>query len=81
MKMTKETILKDCEFDAAYKIWCLLGSPMSEEIDEYEGRLGSQGLITWVKERYPDSFMELSEAFKIATSNLCESSPWLVKVR
>ncbi len=70
--MTKERILKDCEFDAAYKIYCMVGEP-HDVVDKYENEFGANGLTRWAKDHYPDSFRELAEKFKYAVNNLFDA--------
>jgi hypothetical protein len=62
--MTNEQILKDCEFDAAYKIYCLRGRP--DLAEDYEAKFGADGLAIWAKTHWPDSFKQLTEAFQTA---------------
>lgn len=65
--MTKEEILKDCEFDAAYKIWQLMGEPLVNH--DYYRDFAEEGLLAWARAHFPVALEDLAGEFKKAVSD------------
>lgn len=63
--MTKEEILKNCEFHTAFMLFFLSGLP-DDVIAPYENKFGYEGLMIWAKDTYPHDFDQLVSKFKAA---------------